>query len=69
MLKLYDQEYDRLQLLRHVGDISQICGTKQYQLTSGNEQGVNAVDFWTGSLPLITNHKGSVGYAVSLAVC
>lgn len=49
MLKLYDQEYDRLQLLRHVGDISQICGTKQYQLTSGNEQGVNAVDFWTGS--------------------
>jgi len=49
VIKLYGKEYDRLQLLRHVGDISQISGTKQYRLASGNEQGVNAVDFWTGS--------------------
>lgn len=48
MIKLYGREYNRLQLLRHVGDISQLAGVKQYQLTSGNEKGVDAVDFRTG---------------------
>jgi len=49
LIKLYGQEYNKLQLLSHLGDISQIAGAKQYQLTSGNEKGVAAVDFRTGS--------------------
>ena len=49
MIKLYGQEYSRLQLLRHVGDISQIAGVKRYQLADGNEKGVEAVDFRTGT--------------------
>ena len=49
MIKLYGREYNRLELLRHVGDISQVAGVKQYQLTSGNEKGVDAIDFRTGT--------------------
>jgi hypothetical protein len=49
VIRIYEKEYERPQLLRYIGDISQIAGARQYQLTSGNEQGVNAVDFSTGS--------------------
>ena len=49
MINLYGEEYHRLQLLRHVGDISQIAGVKQYELASGSEKGVTGVDFRTGS--------------------
>ncbi|MCZ6679786.1 MAG: aldose 1-epimerase family protein [Candidatus Poribacteria bacterium] len=49
MIQLYGRQYHRLELLRHVGDISQIAGAKQYQLTSGNEKGTDAVDFRTGA--------------------
>ena len=49
MIKLHGATYDKRQLLRHIGDISQIAGIKQYQLTEGNESGVNGVDFRTGS--------------------
>ena len=38
-----------MQLLRHVGDVSQIAHAKMYQLTDGNEKGVDAIDFRTGS--------------------
>ena len=48
MVNLYGREYHRLQLLRHIGDVSQIASAKQYQLMSGNEKGVDAVDFRTG---------------------
>ena len=49
MIKLYGEEYQRLQLLRHIGDISQIAGVRQYELASGAEQGVSGVDFRTGA--------------------
>ncbi len=49
MIKLYGEEYNRLQLLRHIGNISQIAGVKQYELASGLEKGVAGVDFRTGS--------------------
>ncbi len=49
MIKLHGATYDKRQLLRHIGDISQIAGIKQYQLTEGNEGGVIGVDFRTGS--------------------
>ncbi len=49
MINLYGREYDRFELLRHVGDISQIAGVKQCEFTEGNEKGVEAVSFWTGA--------------------
>ncbi len=49
MINLYGATYDRIQLLRHVGDVSQIAHAKIYQLTDGNEKGVDAIDFRTGS--------------------
>ena len=49
MIQLYDEEYHRLQLLRHIGDISQIAGVKRYELASGPEKGVAGVDFRTGA--------------------
>ena len=49
MINLYGATYDRMQLLRHVGDVSQIAHAKMYQLMDGNEKGVDAIDFRTGS--------------------
>jgi hypothetical protein len=49
MAKLYGQEYSRSELMRRIGDISQVAGAKSYQLISGNEKGVDAVDFRTGT--------------------
>ncbi len=49
MINLYGARYDRIQLLRHVGDISQLAHVKQYELTDGSEKGVDAIDFRTGS--------------------
>ena len=49
LINLYGATYDRIQLLRHVGDVSQIAHAKMYQLTDGNEKGVDAIDFRTGS--------------------
>ncbi|HEX30258.1 TPA: DUF4432 family protein, partial [Candidatus Poribacteria bacterium] len=49
MIKLYGREFTRGELLRYVGDISQIAGLKRYELSEGNERGVEAVEFRTGS--------------------
>ena len=49
MINLYGAAYDRMQLLRHLGDISQVAEAKMYQLTDGNEKGTDAVGFRTGS--------------------
>lgn len=49
LINLYGATYDRIQLLRHVGDISQIAHAKMSQLASGSEKGVDAIDFRTGS--------------------
>lgn len=49
MAKLYGKEYSRNDLMRRIGDISQIAGVKRYQLSDGNEKSVDAVDIRTGT--------------------
>lgn len=49
MARLYGREFSRYELMRKIGDISQVAGAKSYQLTDGNEKGVEAVDFRTGT--------------------
>jgi len=49
MAKLYGREFSRDELMRRIGDISQVAGVKSYQLSDGNEKGVDAVDFRTGT--------------------
>jgi len=49
MAKLYGQEITKDKLMRKIGDISQVAGVKSYQLSNGNEKGVDAVDFRTGT--------------------
>ena len=49
MIHLFGEAHDRIQLLRHLGDISQVAEAKIYQLTDGNEKGTDAISFRTGS--------------------
>jgi len=49
MAKLYGKEYSRYDLMRRIGDISQVAGIKTYRLSDGNEKDVDAVDFRTGT--------------------
>ncbi len=47
--ELFGQEWTKEDLRTRVGDMSQIAGIRRYELASGIEKGVEAVDFWTGS--------------------
>ena len=49
MAKLFGRNYTRAQLLRRVGHISQLGGTRLVELQDGNMRGVRAVDFATGT--------------------
>ncbi|MGQ9607929.1 MAG: aldose 1-epimerase family protein [bacterium] len=49
MARLYGKNFSKAELMRRIGDISQIAGIKIYQLTDGNQKGVDAVDFRTGT--------------------
>ena len=49
MARLWGQEYSRYELLRRVGNISQVAGIKRAVLTEGRQQGVEALFFRTGS--------------------
>jgi len=49
MTKLYGKEFTKRELMRRVGDISQIAGAKEYRLTSGKADGVKAIDVKTGT--------------------
>jgi len=49
MIEIYGKSYSREDLRKQIGDISQIAGTKMYELREGKEKGVRMVDFWTGS--------------------
>jgi len=49
MAHLYGRSYTRAELLRHVGDVSQVARVKPYRLAEGHEDGVLAVDVTTGS--------------------
>ncbi len=48
-MKLWGKEFTKDELLKRVGNISQIGGIKQYQLQDGREKGVSAIDFKTGT--------------------
>jgi len=49
MAYLFGREYSRGELLKHVGDASQVARAKPYRLAEGFEEGVLAVDVTTGS--------------------
>jgi hypothetical protein len=49
MAKLFGRRYTREQLLRRVGHVAQIGGARPVELQDGNQRGVRAVDFATGS--------------------
>ncbi|MCD6167510.1 aldose 1-epimerase family protein [bacterium] len=49
MVKLFGQNFTRRELMRRIGDVSQVGGVKHYLLWDGNQQGVEAVDFRTGT--------------------
>jgi hypothetical protein len=49
MATLYGKTYGREELLKRVGDISQIGGVKPIELVNGNERGVRAALFKTGT--------------------
>jgi hypothetical protein len=49
MAKLYGKHYTREELLTRVGNISQIAGIKKVRYSDGNEDGVEAYIFRTGS--------------------
>jgi hypothetical protein len=49
LVKLFGVDYRRRELYRRIGDTSQVGGIKYYELRDGNEKGVEALDFRTGS--------------------
>ncbi len=49
MATLFGREYTRDELLKRIGDISQLGGIKPIELVNGNERGVRAAEFKTGS--------------------
>ncbi|MDP2898991.1 MAG: aldose 1-epimerase family protein [bacterium] len=49
MPKLFGKAYSKRELLRRIGNLSQIGGTRLYELSDGPEKGVRAVDFRTGT--------------------
>lgn len=50
MPKLFGREYSREELIRHVGNISQIGGIREYTFNSGRADGVKALEVSTGRL-------------------
>jgi galactose mutarotase-like enzyme len=49
MVNLFGKDLTREEVVKRVGDISQLAGTRQYELTAGKAKGVGAVDVKTGS--------------------
>jgi len=49
MPKLFGKSYSRRELTRKTGNLSQVGGTRAYELSDGPEKGVRAVDFRTGT--------------------
>ena len=49
MAKLYGKEFSRTELLKKVGNISQIAAIKSYQFNQGKANGVKAFDVSTGA--------------------
>jgi hypothetical protein len=49
MAILYGKEMSRQEIMKRIGDISQIAGAKPCALSSGQTGGMNAVDIRTGA--------------------
>jgi hypothetical protein len=49
MARLYGKQVGRKELLRKIGNISQVCGVRRVELRDGMEEGVEAVEFRTGT--------------------
>ncbi|GAA0181308.1 aldose 1-epimerase family protein [Clostridium sediminicola] len=49
MAQLFNKEISKDYLMKRVGDISQIAGAKQYELSSGKGKGVSGIDVKTGT--------------------
>jgi hypothetical protein len=49
MIDIFDKKHEKDELLKYVGDLSQVAGTKEYVLTSGKEDGVRGIDVKTGA--------------------
>lgn len=49
MATLYGKEVTKSDLMKRIGDVSQVAGAKQYVMKSGRADGVSAVDVKTGS--------------------
>ncbi len=49
MPRLFGKSYPKKELARRIGALSQIGGTRTYELSDGPEKGVRAVDFRTGT--------------------
>ncbi len=49
MANLFGRNYSKSELLRLVGDMSQVAGVSPVELVNGNERGVRALEFKTGS--------------------
>ncbi len=48
MAKLFNQSYTRDELMKQIGDVSQVADARQGKLTSGRAQGVSVIDITTG---------------------
>jgi hypothetical protein len=49
MAFLFGKEWTKHELMQRVGDISQLGGVKRFEFADGNEKGVEAVEFRTGT--------------------
>jgi hypothetical protein len=48
-MNIFNRQYARSDLLRRIGNINQIGGTRHYELTEGSTRGVRVIDADTGS--------------------
>jgi hypothetical protein len=49
MPSIYDKKYTKPELLKRVGDISQVAGVRFCEIADGLERGVRALEFYTGA--------------------
>jgi len=66
MPRLFGRDYTKQELLDRVGDISQIGGVRQVRMAGGRQEGVEAVEFRTGSGLMFTVVPGR-GMDITLA--
>ncbi|MFA4030376.1 MAG: hypothetical protein GDYSWBUE_002110 [Candidatus Fervidibacterota bacterium] len=71
MAFLFGRHWSKEEILKRVGDISQICGTKAVELQDGYERGVLAIDFWNGSglrFTVLASRGMDISYAEYLGI-